>query len=62
MLFITNPETINDLRPNFGLAPKKNRAKCSIERYIDSVMKISTDSELISRQGKNRDKSRTLVG
>lgn len=62
MLFITNPDTINDLRPDFGKVNRPKKSRCYIEKYIDNVIKTTADSELISRQDKSVSKSRILVG
>lgn len=62
MLFITNPDTINDLRPNFGKINKTKKSRCYIEKYIENTLRTSADSELISHRDKPRGKSRILVG
>ena len=62
LIYITNPETINDLRPSYGVFLKRTKSKCRIEKYIDDVMKTSIDSELISHRDKGKGKSQILVG
>lgn len=62
MLYISRPESINDLRPSFGITTKTKKSRCQIERYIDNVFKTSDDSELISRQDIRKSKTRSLVG